>query len=390
MFGKKGKEENSIKKYAIYLLPFFLTCVGVIIRILCRNFVSLDYSGFLGPWYDIIKSLGGMSGIDIQVGNYSVLYQFIIGLFTYVPIPPLFLYKGLSCVFDLVLAAAGGLIAYKLTKKGWAGVVAYGILFLSPLVWMNSSLWAQCDAIYVSLILLALLCLFKEKYVRTFIFVGLAFAIKLQTIFILPFLLFVWFAKRKFSIVYFGLVPLTMYLVNIPAFLLGRDVWSVFSVYIEQTGSYKQMYANYPGFWAVFVDDASAPEVYGILSKVAIALTVLALAMHMLYWFVRKVELNRENLLCMAFVLTYTTVFFLPAMHERYGYLYEVLAIVISVTTKRMIGGAIFLQVISLVTYSCYLFGTLYDVRLLAIFNCVIYVWYVIAFSKKVFIKGEK
>ena len=62
-----------------------------------------------------------------------------------------------------------------------------------------------------------------------------------------------------------------------------------------------------------------------------------------------------------AFILAYTCVFFLPKMHERYGYLYEILAILIAFVDRKTIIPCVVLNMVSLITYSLYLYGVSYD-----------------------------
>ena len=57
----------------------------LVVRIKLLPFQSGDYKLFLGPWYNQINNEGGVSALSHQIGNYSIPYQFLIALFTYVP-----------------------------------------------------------------------------------------------------------------------------------------------------------------------------------------------------------------------------------------------------------------------------------------------------------------
>ena len=61
-------------------------------------------------------------------------------------------------------------------------------------------------------------------------------------------------------------------------------------------------------------------------------------------------------------------------MHNRYGFLYEVLAIVLAVIIPKMIPLAIALICISLNTYGTYLFGISINLPTLAWLNLEIYI----------------
>ena len=78
--------------------------------------------------------------------------------------------------------------------------------------------------------------------------------------------------------------------------------------------------------------------------------------------------------------------YFLPGMHERYGYVYEILAILLMVYDKRTMFLSIALQLCTVITYSSYLFQKGYNVTIMSIINFaiyLIYVWYYIVRLKK-------
>ena len=90
---------------------------------------------------------------------------------TYLPFPSLYMYKGLSMVFDIVLAAAVGWMVWRLGQRRSkpAAVLAYAAVFLLPTTILNSGFWAQCDSIYTSFIVLALVCLFFDRPLSAFV-----------------------------------------------------------------------------------------------------------------------------------------------------------------------------------------------------------------------------
>lgn len=95
-----------LEKHIWLVAVVVLTVMGTYARYCLREFISGDYWGCLEPWYEQIKA----SGRDLtqQVGDYNIPYQILIALITYLPIGPLSSYKMVSCAFDVLLAAAGG------------------------------------------------------------------------------------------------------------------------------------------------------------------------------------------------------------------------------------------------------------------------------------------
>lgn len=385
---------NIEKKILAWLekqLPWIVLAVfvvmGIEVRMPMLDVVSDDSRFFLLPWYGQIRE----NGLSIQVGNYNFLYQMMIFLLTKVPMEPLHAYKFLSIVFDYLLAAGTALLTAQIAKEGkqWKAVFAYGAVLLSPIVVLNSAAWAQCDSIFCCFAIFALLALAKEKWSLSMILMGLAFSFKLQAVFLLPVFLFVYYQRRKFTVLQFALIPLTMVLAGLPMAFLGRNVLDIFKIYSEQTETYPNMALNYPSVWLLLAAERN-PEQYALLKNLAIFLTVAILAVLMVQWLRQKVEATGENLISMAFLLCYTCVLFLPAMHERYGYPYEILAIILAVLQPKTIPLCAGLIGISLCTYGYYLFDT-DSLRLvtLSVLNLLVYGGYVWFLNRTIEKYGE-
>ena len=379
-----NKFEKKILDFADQHLPLllaaFCTLLGIAVRISLREVVSGDYNGCLLPWYDLISA----NGLSRQVGDYNFLYQFIIWILTKIQIPSLYAYKICSCIFDWVLAITAGVIVRRISthEREWAGCLAYCTVLMSPIVFLNSAAWAQCDAIYSAFALLSILYLERKQYTRAMCFLGVSFAFKLQAVFVLPIFLFVYFSERKFSAARFLLVPCTMVILSSPIVLWGRSLTEVVRIYFNQTGTYQAMSMNYPSPWLLLCQ-AREPTQYAYLKKAAIIVTVFVLAMLMVWWIRKAYAPTGKNLYMMAFLMVYTCVLFLPSMHERYGYLYEVLAIILAILIPKTIPLCAGLLAISINTYGIYLFGVSENWSFLACANLFFYCAYIYS------LKGE-
>lgn len=220
-------EEKILKWLETHMMALGVAAITVIslcIRISLRDFISGDSAACLLPWYETIDRNGGIFGLNQQVGNYNMLYQFLIAVMTYIPIKPLYAYKILSGVFDYLLAIAAAVMVYRITAENreWKAALAYSLVVCSPLVFLNSFAWAQCDAIYTFFVAASLLAFFEERYGWTFVLYGIAFSFKLHAVFALPFFLFIYFAKKKFSILHFGLIPVMMCVSSIPCLVMAE------------------------------------------------------------------------------------------------------------------------------------------------------------------------
>lgn len=365
------KEKNWIRRYLPMIVAVLISVAGLAVRIPLRDFVSGDSRDFLLPWYDRILK----NGMSQQVGNYNLVYQLLIFLMTKIPLKPLYAYKALSVLFDYALAASVGVLTCSLAEKSgkWKGILAYGLVLLSPIVTLNSGAWAQCDSIYTCFAVLALLALIRKRELLAVVLMGVSFSFKLQAVFLLPLYLFVFFYRRnKTALFKIVVIPVVMVLMGLPMVFYGRDIMDIFSIYAGQTTISSYMSMNYPSVW-LFTDNSGNAEIYAWLKWLAIGVTVAALGIQMLWWIFKKVKPRGANLLCMSFMLSYLCVFFLPSMHERYGYVYEILALVLAVLYPKTGVLCVGLTTVTFCTYFRYLRETnVPDLKLLTVFNLVI------------------
>lgn len=384
MFKVEEKVIRWVEQHLSGITLAAVTALGLYMRFGLRDYVSEDCLGYLFPWYDTIKANGGLfGGLREQVGTYNLLFQFIIALLTCLPCNSLYAFKLLSIVFDYGLGILLGIWVYEMTgkKNVWSAVLAYTCVICSPVVILNSAAWAQCDVIFTFFVVASLRALFQDKYGMAFVMLGIAFAFKLQALFILPLFLFVYFVKRKFSVLYFLILPVVLMVSGLPNVILGgRAITDVFTVYFGQADYFGQMFMGYPSFWVMIC--SMTYVAYENLKTMAMVFTLVVLAALMLSWFVRKVKLSRTNMLYMAFLIVYTCILFLPGMHERYGFCYEILAIVIAFLKPKTIPLLLVLHVLTLNNYASYLFQASLDYKLVVVANMITYVIYLFWLNK--------
>lgn len=345
-----------VRNNILTILFFAVTVFAVAIHFCGIGFESGDYKSFLKPWWDIIK-IGGVGGLSRQVGNYNIPYQIITFIMTLFPWEPLIAYKSLSIVFDFIMAGSVMLLITEITKSKLYALVGYTLTICSLTVLLNSSFWAQCDSIYVTFIILSLYFLIKDKTALSFIMLGLAFAFKLQMIFILPVFLFYYVLSKKVSIINFLIIPAVDFLLCLPAVLFGRNIMDIFTIYANQTDYGKQIQMNCPNFFALICEGKNT-EFYYMFKTYSILITVVVLGFMLGMFIYKKVDLtNRKNLLMTAIWTVFTCIMFLSSMHERYSYLLDILLIVYAVCYRKNIIPAIICSLISLRGYCSYLFS---------------------------------
>lgn len=381
-----------IKKHIIRIVLIASTILGMVIRICGFEFQSGDFNSFLNPWCSKI-SAGGIEGLANQVGNYNIPYQIIIYILTLFPLKSLYAYKLFSIIFDFLLAFSASLVVSEFddSKSMLKPALTFSAVFCSITVIFNSSFWAQCDSIYVAFILLSIYFVHKHKNITAFILLGVAFAFKLQTVFILPVFLYLYISNRKISILHFLLIPVTDIVMCLPAVFLGRKFTDIFTIYFEQTDYGKQIQMNCPNLWALICDRTDSSYYY-LFKTISIVFAVLALGIGLSLIIYKGVDLlNRENFLLTSIWSVFTCIMFLSSMHERYAYLLDILTIIYAVFVFKRVWLAVLCNLVSLRGYCYYLFSyDVLDIKLTAIIYTAAYAYVTYLFIKEVIMSGKQ
>lgn len=312
------------------LLFLVLTGFALIMRYALRNVVAGDYKMFFEPWVATLREAGGgIKGLsaEFEYVDYTTPYLTILSFISICPfLNTLLLMKLVSIFFDFVAAFAVMAIVYDRTKNMTYGILGYGALLMVPTVLTNGAMWAQCDIIFTGFVLWSLYFMLKDKPAWSMAFYGIAFAFKLQTLFLAPLYVILWM-KGKVKLKHFLFLPLMYVIGMIPSLLAGKNFWELISVYFFQANGQMDIYAlshKFPNIYQLIGTDSFLFE----YADAGIWVTLGAL-MILMYCFARKqYEMNACLLLRMGMLLTMTVVFFLPHMHERYAILVDVMAIV--------------------------------------------------------------
>lgn len=389
----RNLEKNIIRRIEQKKDVFFfliITILGVMIRIPGHNFISKDMDVYLNPWFNTIKNLGGLSSLSMQVGDYNILYQTIIAFLTYIDADSTTMYKLVSCIFDFLLAYYGAVFICELsfkTKYGFIFNCSYFMILFFPTIIFNSSFWGQCDGIYTFFCILTLRNLYKEKYRTAFFFLGIAFAFKLQTIFFVPFIICYYFYKNSFTIFYLGISALVFELSGIFAFLAGRSLKAPWEIYANQVAM-PVLYANIANFWPLIWNN------YEWLNQFAIILTICVLGFGLYIILSKKKDLSSsEGFLNFACWTVWTCIFFLPVMHDRYVYGLDILLLILCFINKIYIPFVIISEILSLLSYSNFLFDAGYLGRTASVIFFAAYLSYtcmIFLYQKKSIERVEK
>lgn len=325
--------------------------VGVLIRKEFIWYVSRDWTGFFELWINEISSQG-FKALAGDFYDYSPAYMYLLIIAAQFGAKSMVAMKLISVCFDFVLAVAAGLVVYEIRKKESLSMLVFSIVWLAPTVISNSSMWGQCDAVYASFLMLTVLFLLKDKSRVAMIFYGIAFAFKLQAFFWLPVIILLWLYK-KIKTIDFLWIPLMYFISIVPAWIAGRPFSELLGIYFAQVGvDTNRLSMKYPNIYYI-IGELNLPEWYTHAGKY-FAVGVILLFMVALIYKLMKTRLTPELLLLICYSQGALALYFLPQMHERYGYFIEIIAIILGVLCIKMFWVPVVHILITFITYSYY------------------------------------
>ena len=262
---------NLLKKDTLEDFLFVTLCVvlALVLRLSLFPYETYDYHNFLSHWYDHLRQ-NGFQGFETGFSDYTPPYLYLLWLATHLPIPKLYAIKSISLLGDFALAfvsAAPGqaqirpasrlarclrgrsLCAKHLFQQRALGSVRLPFTrrFCSRRSTASSGDWAG----------------------RALLFFSIAFAFKLQAMFLLP-VFFVLWAKGKLPLKYFLLLPAVYVALCLPAFLAGRPFYDLLTIYLEQANTYPRLTSSAPNLYQWLPDNAKVFGRAGLIFAVTL------------------------------------------------------------------------------------------------------------------------
>ncbi len=343
--------EKLLKKYQLdwadILYLAAITAIGLAIRVILRVVTTMDWEMYWDPWISDLKEMG-FSYLATDRYDYAPSFVYILWVISKLPINPMTAYKSIHIVLDFAAAGVMGRMAAEVTGSKSKGICAYGVMLLVPTIWADSALWAQCDIIFMLFVLLCFYCLFREKPGAAMFFYGMAFAFKLQSLFIFPFLVILW-VNKKIKIQHFLWIPGLYFLSIIPAWIAGRPLIELINIYMAQGAQ---------DVWSLSIKWANIYQIIGnkyFLLEYAEAGTWLILGILMCIMFAmaqKRYRITNEFTVQTALFFAILTPYILPHMHERYGCLADILAILYAVMNRKRF----YIPIVQiLISFNCYM-----------------------------------
>lgn len=327
-----------------------LTLIGLGIRVILRVVITDDWLMYWDPWISDLKEMG-FSYLATDRYDYTPTFVYILWAISRLSINPMTAYKGLHCVLDFVAAGILGKMIWKVTGSKRKGILSYGLFLIVPTIWANSALWAQCDIIFMTFLLLCFYYLFEDRPCKAMFFYGMAFVFKLQSLFIFPFLVILW-VNKKVELKHFLWIPALYFLSIVPAWIAGRPLMDLINIYMAQGAQ---------DVWSLSIKWPNIYQIIGnqfFLLEYASAGTwlILGILMIILYAMAQKrYRITNEFIVQMALFFAILTPWFLPHMHERYGCVADILAIIYAMMNTKKFYFPLVQILVSFNSYMAYL-----------------------------------
>ncbi len=351
--------EVKIKSIGLKVIDIaFVICLfafAFMIRWKLMPIESADYFGFLEKWMQEIRDNGGFSSLSIEISNYTSPYMYIMTLLSYISSNDLYALKLVSVFFDYMTSIAVFLILWEMTGNIRKSILGMAVLLLSPTVILDSAYWCQCDIIYTCFLLYSFYFFLRDDSNKSMIFFAISFAFKLQSLFLLPFYIVMWLKKKTIRVRHLLWVPVIYFVSALPAWIAGRNLGDLLGIYFDQSGTYPWGTLEYPNIYALLGEAMPDLRHAAEVSGAGMYATIMILGCIAYYLYNKDVMLTQELTVTLALFMVAVTVYGLPHMHDRYGFLIDLLAIVYGVYRVKKFPITCGFMLVSVLTFMPYL-----------------------------------
>ncbi|MEO5773517.1 MAG: hypothetical protein ABIQ32_05295 [Sphingomicrobium sp.] len=288
---------------------------------------TTDISNSYGPWIQHIGERGPLRAFAEPFGDYAPPYYYLLALLSLARgfVSDLSLVKLASVISVLLLALAVWRLLHSLGVAQADRFAAW--VPVLPTIAINAAVTASCDGLWAAPCVMALAMAQERRHKAMLLWCGLALAVKVQAIFMAPFVLALLIARRV-PVHHWFLAPLAAVAAYLPAWLCGWPAADLATIYLHQAGFSEKMSLNAPNIWAIV-------QLYGsgnlqMLSRIALAAAVAASLAYIAL--LARRQLEGPALVAAATLSSLIVVGLLPHMHERYFFLADVLAFALAAT----------------------------------------------------------
>lgn len=327
---------------SLCLMAVLLT--GIFARAALIPFLSGDMTVFNIPWMRAIRK-GEISPL-IQNGafNYAplFLYLFKIASDLFASMDAGSLCKMLSLGMEVVTSLVCFFAVRRLRGHGRMPVAAdvwlLAGIWLNPLLILNGAAWGQTDCFYAIFCVLAALLLSRDRPVWAMLCFAVAASWKLQAVLMLPLFILMYLCGRKrFSLLWFVLVPAVMLLTSLPMVRFAASPLQIFHTYAAQTNEHwARLVLNYPNLYALLGFEANENAgAASLLVPLGVAILAAVYVCAAGYMAGRRMTPMPAGVILLGAWCVLCCAFLLPRMHERYAFVGELLLLMAALTTLK-------------------------------------------------------
>jgi len=329
--------------------------IWVAIYLPLLEFSVSDFRLHVKPWLDYIRANNGFPALADDFSEYAPPYLYLLTAASYFnfPFSDQVLVKLLNLPFILIVAySIFGVCRHFEKSRNYAFAMGAFAIVL-PTLGVNAFVWGQADLLYASFLSLTVLCVLKKRPYWAVALFAASLSIKLQSMFLAPFMLCMVFAGRipwkagfVAPVVYVGSL--------IPALIAGRPLSELLQVYLVQGRYYHRLSFNAgnPYFILDFFWQASNSwNVYRGVTLLGLAASSAVGALISLAGVAKEKLSDRAILLLATFSVTLMP-YILPKMHDRYFIVSDVLCFLLFCIDRRFWWMALAMQISSLLSFS--------------------------------------
>jgi Gpi18-like mannosyltransferase len=337
----------------------------LILRItLWRYFVNFDLLTAFVPWQDYLLEHGRWHALQHPFSMYFPAYFDVTAMTSYLDghINRVSQIKLVSSAFDIVTAVVAYYLVGSLTRSSTPGgqrsvaqLVAPFCILAGPTVLVNGSIWGQSDIIYTCFLLLSAWSVIAGRGALSALFFGVAFAFKLQAIFLLPFIAAM-VVQKRIRWWHLLLLPVGWLAALVPPVLNGAKPLEFLALTSTQGETFPTLAINVGNPW-IIADRIHFNVHLGTLAGIVLSI-LLMIAITL--WGARPAFRNPTNTLMLATLSALAVPYFMPKMHDRYFFPAEVFLCILSCVDLAFVLPAALVLSASLICYGNYF---LYHVR---------------------------
>ena len=244
------------KNILLMIASLVLILVSFYFRYQGLKFISNDMVAAIIPWFEYVQQHGLREALRHDFLNYTYSYAYLY-LIALASETSSFLNRGsYTKLFGLLFDIFSAFMIYKIVfhkYKDFAISFFAGALFFTlPTIVLNSSYWGQADNTFTAFLLCSVYFVLTDRPIWSTIAWGAAFSLKIQAIFLLPFLLFcILIQKMKWWHLLFS--ALAFLIIMVPAMIAGRPFLEILNPYLWQSASSTGWTHNAPSLYVLLL-----------------------------------------------------------------------------------------------------------------------------------------